>query len=65
MSSLQGMRFVFDLENLLGPMSYLRFMQLLQWKVISQVRITVFDDGLEGKDLPTGFNADVEGRLSC
>merc|ERR1712218_490047 len=26
----------------------------------SEVRITVFDDGLEGKDLPTGFNADVE-----
>ena len=28
------------------------------------MRITVFDDGLEGKDLPTGFNADVEGE-SC
>ena len=27
------------------------------------MRITVFDDGLEGKDLPTGFNADVEGKL--
>jgi hypothetical protein len=26
----------------------------------SQVRITVFDDGNEGKSLPTGFNADVE-----
>jgi len=26
----------------------------------NEVRITVFDDGLEGKDLPTGFNADVE-----
>ena len=32
-------------------------------KIVSQVRITVFDDGLEGKDLPTGFNADVEGEL--
>ena len=32
-------------------------------KILSQVRITVFDDGLEGKDLPTGFNADVEGEL--
>ena len=31
--------------------------------LIAQVRITVFDDGLEGKDLPTGFNADVEGEL--
>ena len=27
-----------------------------------QVRITVFDDGSEGKSLPTGFNADVEGN---
>merc|ERR1719447_2051883 len=26
----------------------------------SQVRITVFDDGEDGKKLPTGFNADVE-----
>jgi len=26
----------------------------------NEVRITVFDDGLEGKNLPTGFNADVE-----
>jgi len=26
----------------------------------NEVRITVFDDGLEGKTLPTGFNADVE-----
>ena len=32
-------------------------------KIFAQVRITVFDDGLEGKDLPTGFNADVEGEL--
>ena len=29
----------------------------------NEVRITVFDDGLEGKNLPTGFNADVEGIL--
>ena len=29
----------------------------------NEVRITVFDDGLEGKNLPTGFNADVEGML--
>ena len=28
----------------------------------NEVRITVFDDGLEGKTLPTGFNADVEGK---
>ena len=27
-----------------------------------QVRIAVFDDGNEGKSLPTGFNADVEGN---
>merc|ERR1711997_272878 len=26
----------------------------------NEVRITVFDDGFEGKTLPTGFNADVE-----
>jgi hypothetical protein len=32
----------------------------------NEVRITVFDDGLEGKTLPTGFNADVEGKtLHC
>ena len=30
----------------------------------NEVRITVFDDGLEGKNLPTGFNADVEGRMN-
>ena len=30
----------------------------------NEVRITVFDDGLEGKTLPTGFNADVEGKSS-
>ena len=28
----------------------------------NEVRITVYDDGQEGKELPTGFNADVEGR---
>ena len=26
------------------------------------MRIAVFDDGNEGKSLPTGFNADVEGN---
>jgi len=26
----------------------------------NEVRITVFDDGSEGKSLPTGFNGDVE-----
>ena len=31
----------------------------------NEVRITVFDDGLEGKALPTGFNADVEGNKKC
>ena len=30
----------------------------------NEVRITVFDDGLEGKNLPTGFNADVEGMIN-
>ena len=28
----------------------------------NEVRITVFDDGSEGKSLPTGFNGDVEGK---
>ena len=27
----------------------------------NEVRVTVFDDGAEGKTLPTGFNGDVEG----
>lgn len=27
----------------------------------NQVRITVFDDGSQNKDLPTGFSADIEG----
>ena len=27
----------------------------------NEVRIAVFDDGTQGKDLPTGFTADVEG----
>ena len=52
-SSLQGMRFV---PRVLETLS----------KILTthpQVRITVFDDGLEGKDLPTGFNADVEGKI--
>jgi hypothetical protein len=30
---------------------------------VLQVRITVYDDGMTGKALPTGFNADVEGDL--
>ena len=30
--------------------------------VLVQVRVTVFDDGSEGKTLPTGFNGDVEGK---
>ena len=30
----------------------------------NEVRITVFDDGSEGKSLPTGFNGDVEGRVT-
>ena len=29
----------------------------------NQVRITVFDDGSQNKDLPTGFSADIEGTL--
>ena len=28
----------------------------------NEVRISVFDDGSAGKDLPTGFSAEVEGR---
>ena len=28
----------------------------------NEVRITVYDDGQDGKELPTGFNADVEGK---
>ena len=52
-SSLLGMRFVpCFLESLSIILSN-----------NPQVRITVFDDGLEGKDLPTGFNADVEGKI--
>ena len=27
----------------------------------NEVRVTVFDDGNRGKDLPTGFSAEVEG----
>ena len=27
----------------------------------NEVRISVFDDGSAGKDLPTGFSAEVEG----
>ena len=49
------MRFVFQCR--------LRFFGNYFLKIPAQVRITVFDDGVEGKDLPTGFNADVEGRL--
>ena len=30
----------------------------------SEVRISIFDDGGQGKDLPTGFSADVEGKYS-
>ena len=30
----------------------------------NEVRVTVFDDGSEGKTLPTGFNGDVEGKRS-
>ena len=52
-SSLQEMRFVpCFLESL-----------SIGLNILPQVRITVFDDGLEGKDLPTGFNADVEGKI--
>ena len=29
----------------------------------NQVRITVFDDGSQNKDLPTGFSADIEGKI--
>ena len=29
----------------------------------NEVRITVYDDGSEGKSLPTGFNGDVEGNF--
>lgn len=29
----------------------------------NEVRVTVFDDGNRGKDLPTGFSAEVEGIL--
>ena len=28
----------------------------------SEVRVAVFDDGNRGKELPTGFSADVEGK---
>ena len=28
----------------------------------NEVRISVFDDGSAGKDLPTGFSAEVEGN---
>ena len=28
----------------------------------NEVRISIFDDGSQGKDLPTGFSADVEGK---
>ena len=30
----------------------------------NEVRISVFDDGSAGKDLPTGFSAEVEGRTT-
>ena len=30
----------------------------------NEVRISIFDDGSQGKDLPTGFSADVEGKNS-
>ena len=29
----------------------------------NQVRITLFDDGSQNKELPTGFSADIEGIL--
>ena len=29
----------------------------------NEVRISIFDDGSQGKDLPTGFSADVEGKF--
>ena len=28
----------------------------------NEVRITVFDDGSQNKQLPTGFSADIEGK---
>ena len=28
----------------------------------NEVRISIFDDGSQGKELPTGFSADVEGN---
>ena len=28
----------------------------------NEVRISIFDDGSQGKELPTGFSADVEGK---
>ena len=28
----------------------------------NEVRISIFDDGTQGKELPTGFSADVEGK---
>ena len=34
----------------------------------NEVRISIFDDGSQGKDLPTGFSAEVEGMrclLEC
>ena len=31
----------------------------------NEVRITVFDDGSQNKELPTGFSADIEGKLFC
>ena len=30
----------------------------------NEVRVTVFDDGNRGKDLPTGFSAEVEGMTT-
>ena len=38
------------------------YMCTLRKLVLVQVRVTVFDDGSEGKTLPTGFNGDVEGK---
>ncbi len=31
----------------------------------NEVRVRVFDDGGDGKALPTGFSADVEGAYCC